>query len=90
MNPWPDLGEGAAVSLLPISDPSILLYCFAVVALRQAERQAARDKARSEELAKLQESAMQQETARLEGRLRELERDKNLLMVNYVRIIWDH
>lgn len=52
----------------------------AVVALRQAERQAARDKARYEELTKLQESAMQQETARLEGRLRELERDKNLLM----------
>ncbi|XP_034962920.1 coiled-coil alpha-helical rod protein 1 [Zootoca vivipara] len=52
----------------------------AVVALRQAERQAARDKARSEELAKLQESATQQEMAQLEGRLRELERDKNLLM----------
>lgn len=52
-----------------------------MVALRQAERQAARDKARYEELTKLQESAMQQETARLEGRLRELERDKNLLMV---------
>ncbi|XP_066472389.1 coiled-coil alpha-helical rod protein 1 isoform X2 [Tiliqua scincoides] len=52
----------------------------AVVALRQTERQAARDKAHCEELAKLQESAMQQETARLEGRLRELERDKNLLM----------
>uniref|UniRef100_A0ABM5FII5 Coiled-coil alpha-helical rod protein 1 n=1 Tax=Pogona vitticeps TaxID=103695 RepID=A0ABM5FII5_9SAUR len=53
----------------------------AVVALRQAERQAARDKARSEELAKLQESATQQEIARLEGRVRELEKDKNLLMV---------
>ncbi|XP_062978366.1 coiled-coil alpha-helical rod protein 1 isoform X2 [Elgaria multicarinata webbii] len=52
----------------------------AVVALRQAERQAARDKARSEELAKMQESATQQEIERLEGHLRELERDKNLLM----------
>ncbi|KAH0630429.1 hypothetical protein JD844_013453 [Phrynosoma platyrhinos] len=52
----------------------------AVVALRQAERQAVRDKARSEELAKLQESATQQEIARLEKRMRELERDKNLLM----------
>ncbi|XP_053153637.1 coiled-coil alpha-helical rod protein 1 isoform X2 [Hemicordylus capensis] len=52
----------------------------AVVALRQAERQAARDKTRSEEMARLQESATQQETTRLEGRLRELERDKNLLM----------
>ncbi|KAM6472588.1 coiled-coil alpha-helical rod protein 1 isoform 3-T5 [Liasis olivaceus] len=55
-------------------------HAKAVVALRQAERQAARDKARSEELAKLQESAAQQEMARLEGRLHELERDKNLLM----------
>ncbi|KAJ7317300.1 hypothetical protein JRQ81_003462 [Phrynocephalus forsythii] len=52
----------------------------AVVALRQAERQAARDKARSEELAKLQESATQQEIARLERRAQELEKDKNLLM----------
>ncbi|ETE64184.1 Coiled-coil alpha-helical rod protein 1, partial [Ophiophagus hannah] len=52
----------------------------AVVALRQAERQAARDKARSEELATIQESATQQEMARLEGRLKELERDKNVLM----------
>ncbi|XP_042311317.1 coiled-coil alpha-helical rod protein 1 [Sceloporus undulatus] len=52
----------------------------AVVALRQAERQAVRDKARSEELAKLQESATQQEIARLEKRMQELERDKNLLM----------
>ncbi|XP_058027775.1 coiled-coil alpha-helical rod protein 1 isoform X1 [Ahaetulla prasina] len=51
-----------------------------VVALRQAERQAARDKARSEELATIQESATQQEMARLEGRLKELERDKNVLM----------
>ncbi|XP_054833301.1 coiled-coil alpha-helical rod protein 1 [Eublepharis macularius] len=52
----------------------------AVVALHQAERQAARDKAHSEELAKLQETAAQQETGRLEARLQELERDKNLLM----------
>ncbi|XP_048338684.1 coiled-coil alpha-helical rod protein 1 [Sphaerodactylus townsendi] len=52
----------------------------AVVALRQVERQAARDKARREEMAKLQDAATQQETARLEARLRELERDKNLLM----------
>ncbi|XP_044275534.1 coiled-coil alpha-helical rod protein 1 isoform X2 [Varanus komodoensis] len=52
----------------------------AVVALRQAERQAARDHTRAEELAKLQEAAAQQEMARLEGRLQELERDRNLLM----------
>ncbi|XP_026576204.1 coiled-coil alpha-helical rod protein 1 isoform X1 [Pseudonaja textilis] len=55
-------------------------HAKAVVALRQAERQAGRDKARSEELAKIQESATQQEMARLEGRLKELERDKNVLM----------
>ncbi|XP_015264142.1 PREDICTED: coiled-coil alpha-helical rod protein 1 [Gekko japonicus] len=52
----------------------------AVVALRQAERQAARDKAHSEELAKLQDAATRQETARLEACLQELKRDKNLLM----------
>ncbi|XP_060546851.1 coiled-coil alpha-helical rod protein 1 isoform X2 [Pantherophis guttatus] len=55
-------------------------HAKAVVALRQAERQAARDKARSEELATIQESATQQEMARLEGLLKELERDKNVLM----------
>ncbi|KAG8127729.1 hypothetical protein E2320_014621 [Naja naja] len=55
-------------------------HAKAVVALRQAERQAARDKARSEELTTIQESATQQEMARLEGRLKELERDKNVLM----------
>ncbi|XP_026541219.1 coiled-coil alpha-helical rod protein 1 [Notechis scutatus] len=55
-------------------------HAKAVVALRQAERQAGRDKARSEELTKIQESATQQEMARLEGRLKELERDKNVLM----------
>ncbi|KAL8213053.1 UNVERIFIED_CONTAM: hypothetical protein K2H54_060443 [Gekko kuhli] len=52
----------------------------AVVALRQAERQAARDKAHSEELAKLQEATTQQEMAHLEAHLQELKRDKNLLM----------
>ncbi|XP_070593912.1 LOW QUALITY PROTEIN: coiled-coil alpha-helical rod protein 1 [Erythrolamprus reginae] len=55
-------------------------HAKAVVALRQAERQAARHKARSEELATIQESATEQEVARLEGRLKELERDKNVLM----------
>ncbi|XP_060095144.1 coiled-coil alpha-helical rod protein 1 [Heteronotia binoei] len=52
----------------------------AVVSLRQAERQAARDKAHSEELAKLQEATTQQKIACLEARLQEYERDKNLLM----------
>ncbi|XP_065419190.1 coiled-coil alpha-helical rod protein 1 [Chrysemys picta bellii] len=52
----------------------------AVVALRQAERQAARDRARSQELARLQEEAKREETGRLGTRLQALERDKNLLM----------
>ncbi|XP_038228016.1 LOW QUALITY PROTEIN: coiled-coil alpha-helical rod protein 1 [Dermochelys coriacea] len=52
----------------------------AVVTLRQAERQAARDKARSQELARLQEEAKREETGRLGARLQALERDKNLLM----------
>ncbi|TFJ96451.1 Coiled-coil alpha-helical rod protein 1 [Platysternon megacephalum] len=52
----------------------------AVVALRQAERQAARDRARSQELAQLQEEAKREETGRLGARLQALERDKNLLM----------
>ncbi|XP_030399519.1 coiled-coil alpha-helical rod protein 1 isoform X1 [Gopherus evgoodei] len=52
----------------------------AVVALRQAERQAARDRARSQELALLQEEAKREETGRLGARLQALERDKNLLM----------
>ncbi|XP_067406923.1 coiled-coil alpha-helical rod protein 1 isoform X2 [Emydura macquarii macquarii] len=52
----------------------------AVVALRQAERQAGRDRARSQELARLQEEAKREETARLSARLQALERDKNLLM----------
>uniref|UniRef100_A0A8C8RGD6 Coiled-coil alpha-helical rod protein 1 n=1 Tax=Pelusios castaneus TaxID=367368 RepID=A0A8C8RGD6_9SAUR len=51
----------------------------AVVALRQTERQAARDKARSQELTRLQEEAKQEEVARLRSRLQALERDKNLL-----------
>ncbi|XP_074872944.1 LOW QUALITY PROTEIN: coiled-coil alpha-helical rod protein 1 [Carettochelys insculpta] len=52
----------------------------AVVALRQAERQATRDKARAQELARLQEEARQEESSRLRVRLQALERDKNLLM----------
>ncbi|KAH1187897.1 hypothetical protein KIL84_009484 [Mauremys mutica] len=52
----------------------------AVVALRQAERQAARDRARSQELARLQEEAKREETGRLGARLQALERDKNLLL----------
>uniref|UniRef100_H3AZN3 Coiled-coil alpha-helical rod protein 1 n=1 Tax=Latimeria chalumnae TaxID=7897 RepID=H3AZN3_LATCH len=53
----------------------------AVVALRQAERQASRDKERSQQMLKLQEEAKHLETQRLNKQLQELERDKNLLMV---------
>ncbi|XP_067830021.1 coiled-coil alpha-helical rod protein 1-like [Heptranchias perlo] len=52
----------------------------AVVALRQTDRQAARDKERTQACAKLQEEQLQREIQRLRKQLRELERDKNLLV----------
>nr|XP_020829808.1 LOW QUALITY PROTEIN: coiled-coil alpha-helical rod protein 1 [Phascolarctos cinereus] len=52
----------------------------AVVSLRQAQRQAARDKERSQELGRLQEEAQREEGFRLQQRLQELERDKNLML----------
>ncbi|KAJ1146574.1 hypothetical protein NDU88_012840 [Pleurodeles waltl] len=52
----------------------------AVVALRQAERQTVRDKERTQEMMRLQEEKHQHETQRLCQQLRELERDRNLMM----------
>ncbi|XP_072113503.1 coiled-coil alpha-helical rod protein 1 isoform X1 [Mobula birostris] len=52
----------------------------AVVALRQTDRQAARDKERLETCAKLQEEQHQREAQKLSEQLRELQRDKNLLV----------
>lgn len=52
----------------------------AVVALRQAERQTVRDKERSQDMMRLQEEKHQHETQRLSQQLRELERDRNLMM----------
>ncbi|XP_078075177.1 coiled-coil alpha-helical rod protein 1 [Mustelus asterias] len=52
----------------------------AVVALRQTDRQAARDKERTQACGKLQEEQHQREIQRLSNKLRELERDKNLLV----------
>uniref|UniRef100_UPI00398EA651 coiled-coil alpha-helical rod protein 1 isoform X2 n=1 Tax=Pristiophorus japonicus TaxID=55135 RepID=UPI00398EA651 len=51
-----------------------------VVTLRQTDRQAARDKERMQACAKLQDEQHQWEIQRLSKRLRELERDKNLLV----------
>ncbi|XP_060706606.1 coiled-coil alpha-helical rod protein 1 [Hemiscyllium ocellatum] len=52
----------------------------AVVALRQTERQAARDKERMQACEKLHEEQHQKEIQRLSTKLRELERDRNLLV----------
>ncbi|XP_072331821.1 coiled-coil alpha-helical rod protein 1 [Scyliorhinus torazame] len=52
----------------------------AVVALRQTDRQAARDQERMQTSGKLQEEQHQRELQRLGNKLRELERDKNLLV----------
>ncbi|XP_067865550.1 coiled-coil alpha-helical rod protein 1 isoform X2 [Heterodontus francisci] len=52
----------------------------AVVALRQTDRQAARDKERMQACGKLQEEQHQQELQRLSSKLHELERDRNLLV----------
>ncbi|XP_043534252.1 coiled-coil alpha-helical rod protein 1 isoform X4 [Chiloscyllium plagiosum] len=52
----------------------------AVVALRQTDRQAARDKERMQACEKLHEEQHQREVQRLSTKLRELERDRNLLV----------
>ncbi|XP_051899719.1 coiled-coil alpha-helical rod protein 1 [Pristis pectinata] len=52
----------------------------AVVALRQMDRQAARDRERLEACGRLQEEQHRRETQRLSEQLRELQRDKNLLV----------
>ncbi|XP_044532795.1 coiled-coil alpha-helical rod protein 1 isoform X2 [Gracilinanus agilis] len=55
-------------------------HAKAVVSLRQAQRQAVRDKERNQELGRLQEEAQREEGVRLRQRLQELERDKNLML----------
>ncbi|KAM8778415.1 coiled-coil alpha-helical rod protein 1 isoform 2-T2 [Rhynchonycteris naso] len=52
----------------------------AVVSLRQIQRKAVREKERNQELRRLQEEARKEEGLRLTQRLRELERDKNLML----------
>ncbi|XP_032903297.1 coiled-coil alpha-helical rod protein 1 isoform X2 [Amblyraja radiata] len=56
-------------------------HAKAVVALRQADRQAARDKERLEACGKLQEEQHKQERQLLSGQLRQLQRDKTLLVI---------
>lgn len=52
-----------------------------VVSLRQMQRKATREKERNQELRRLQEEARKEEGQRLTQRLKELERDKNLMLV---------
>ncbi|NP_001019707.1 coiled-coil alpha-helical rod protein 1 [Bos taurus] len=52
----------------------------AVVSLRQIQRKATREKERNQELRRLQDEARKEEGQRLTQRLKELERDKNLML----------
>lgn len=55
-------------------------HAKAVVSLRQIQRKATREKERNQELRRLQEEARKEEGLRLSQRLRELERDKDLML----------
>lgn len=55
-------------------------HAKAVVSLRQIQRKATREKERSQELRRLQDEARKEEGLRLTQRLRELERDKDLML----------
>ncbi|OWK13108.1 CCHCR1 [Cervus elaphus hippelaphus] len=52
----------------------------AVISLRQIQRKATREKERNQELRRLQDEARKEEGQRLTQRLKELERDKNLML----------
>lgn len=49
--------------------------------MRQIQRKATREKERNQELRRLQDEARKEEGQRLTQRLKELERDKNLMLV---------
>ncbi|XP_072801479.1 coiled-coil alpha-helical rod protein 1 isoform X1 [Vicugna pacos] len=55
-------------------------HAKAVVSLRQIQRKATREKERNQELRRLQDEARKEEVQRLTQRLKELERDKNLML----------
>nr|XP_015104204.1 coiled-coil alpha-helical rod protein 1 isoform X1 [Vicugna pacos]XP_015104205.1 coiled-coil alpha-helical rod protein 1 isoform X1 [Vicugna pacos] len=55
-------------------------HAKAVVSLRQIQRKATREKERNQELRRLQDEARKEEGQRLTQRLKELERDKNLML----------
>nr|XP_019572952.1 PREDICTED: coiled-coil alpha-helical rod protein 1 isoform X2 [Rhinolophus sinicus] len=55
-------------------------HAKAVVSLRQIQRKATREKERNQELRRLQDEARKEEGLRLAQRLRELERDKDLML----------
>ncbi|KAM9074988.1 coiled-coil alpha-helical rod protein 1 isoform 3-T3 [Megaptera novaeangliae] len=57
----------------------------AVVSLRQIQRKATREKERNQELRRLQDEARKEEGQRLTQRLKELERDKNLMLATLQR-----
>lgn len=52
-----------------------------MISLRQIQRKATREKERNQELRRLQDEARKEEGQRLTQRLKELERDKNLMLV---------
>lgn len=59
----------------------------AVVSLRQMQRKATREKERNQELRRLQEEARKEEGQRLTQRLKELERDKNLMLQRLLAVL---
>ncbi|XP_059736302.1 coiled-coil alpha-helical rod protein 1 isoform X4 [Bos taurus] len=59
----------------------------AVVSLRQIQRKATREKERNQELRRLQDEARKEEGQRLTQRLKELERDKNLMLQRLLAVL---
>ncbi|XP_060045410.1 coiled-coil alpha-helical rod protein 1 isoform X2 [Erinaceus europaeus] len=55
-------------------------HAKAVVSLRQMQRKAVREKERNQELRRLQDEAWKEEGLRLTQRVRELEKDKNIML----------
>ncbi|XP_065769105.1 coiled-coil alpha-helical rod protein 1 isoform X2 [Muntiacus reevesi] len=59
----------------------------AVISLRQIQRKATREKERNQELRRLQDEARKEEGQRLTQRLKELERDKNLMLQRLLAVL---
>ena len=61
--------------------PLLTLCDVTVVSLRQLERQRERERERTSEQLRVVEDTYKQHVSRLEAKLREMERERNLLMV---------